>query len=143
MIEEIIKAYEEYINSRHISFKVLGNKIGIEPIFDPATSSGGIIIPDVAKGRCSQGIVKFIGKDVKDIRVGDYVFFSGYDGDVFEYDGELILILLETQIQSIVETTQYVTIEKIRYSLKELFDIVRPQLKAETIMNNKLESRTR
>ena len=44
--------------------------------------------------RCDQGIVKYIGREVKDIKIGDYVFFSGYTGTLANVEGEGKLIIL-------------------------------------------------
>lgn len=45
--------------------------------------------------RCDQGIVKYIGKDVKDVERGDYVFFSGYSGTLLSIEDEGLLIVME------------------------------------------------
>src|SRR5881394_1005790 len=74
--------------------KLTKNKVAITPIFDPDTSPGGIIIPDIAKERCDQGIVKYIGPKVETIKIGMYVLFSGYSGTLVHVDGEGSLILL-------------------------------------------------
>jgi co-chaperonin GroES (HSP10) len=44
--------------------------------------------------RCDQGVVKYIGLNVKTLRVGDYVFFSGYTGTLMDIEGEGRLIIL-------------------------------------------------
>lgn len=76
--------------------ELVGNKVLIQPRYDPSTSEGGIIIPDVAKERCDQGIVKYIGPKVRDLKVGDYVLFGGYDGTTIQFgekvEDTLILI---------------------------------------------------
>jgi len=74
--------------------KVPREKIAVSPIFDPDESPGGIIIPDIAKERCDQGMVKYIGADVEDIEIGDYVLFSGYTGTTVKLDGEGYLIIM-------------------------------------------------
>ena len=55
---------------------------------------GSIYVPDQAKQRVDQGIVKYRGPDVKELRVGDHVIFSGYSGDelITETDGLLYLM---------------------------------------------------
>lgn len=75
--------------------RVPKNKIAVAPIQDPdTTASGRIIIPDVAKQREDQGIVKYVGEDVKEICIGDYVLFSGYTGTsvYIEDEGHLIIM---------------------------------------------------
>ena len=54
--------------------------------------------------RCDQGIVKYIGREVKDIKIGDYVFFGGYTGTrmYIEDEGDLI-ILPENFVECVLE----------------------------------------
>lgn len=76
------------------------DKVAVAYIGDPDKSKGGIYIPDVAKERADQGVVKYIGSEVKDIKVGDYVVFSGWTGTVLHIEGEGGLIILpEDQIE--------------------------------------------
>jgi co-chaperonin GroES (HSP10) len=71
------------------------NNIAVVPVFDSDKTEGGLWIPDVAKKRANQGVVKYIGKDVKDISVGDYVLFSGYTGTTVRLGGgEGVVIIL-------------------------------------------------
>lgn len=73
--------------------RLLLNKVAVEPIHDP-DKIGSLYVPDIAKERCDQGIVKYIGPDVKDICVGDYVLFSGYTGQTIKLEGEGVLIMM-------------------------------------------------
>ena len=77
-------------------------KIGVDPMFDPDTSPGGIIIPDVAKDKCDQGIVRYVGEDVRDIKVGDHVLFSAYTGTTVRIDGEGLFIILYAEFVTCV-----------------------------------------
>lgn len=74
--------------------KLVENKVAVVPIFDPDTSPGGIIIPDIAKERCDQGVVKYIGPDCKWCKPGMYVIYSGYTGSLISIQGEGKLIIL-------------------------------------------------
>jgi co-chaperonin GroES (HSP10) len=75
--------------------RVPHNKVAVVPITDPdMTASGLLVIPDVAKQRCDQGIVKYVGDSVQEIKVGDYVLFSGYSGTVVIIEGEGEFIIL-------------------------------------------------
>jgi chaperonin GroES len=86
-------------------FQVLNNRIAIRPLRDPDVTSGGIIIPSMAKERVDQGIIKFIGPSVEDesLTIGKHVLFSAYDGTLIldEEEGELI-IMPETAIKAIL-----------------------------------------
>lgn len=69
-------------------------RIGIEPIYDP-DKWGSIWIPDMAKERCDQGLVKYVGSGVpEDIQIGDHVLFSGYTGTLLNVEGEGHLIIM-------------------------------------------------
>lgn len=59
--------------------RMRGSNCGIIPIHD-AEMIGHIIVPDIAKERVDQGIVKYIGPDCVYARVGAFVTFSGYSG---------------------------------------------------------------
>lgn len=75
--------------------RLLENKVAVTPIDDPErTASGRIIIPDMAKERSDQGIVKYIGPDVVDIKIGMYVVFSGYAGSLMHFQSEGRLIIM-------------------------------------------------
>lgn len=73
--------------------RVPHNKIAVTPIRDP-DMIGSIIVPDTAKEREDQGIVKYIGEGVKEIKVGDYVLFSGYTGTMVSIEGEGVIIIM-------------------------------------------------
>lgn len=75
---------------------MLPNKVAVEPLFDP-DMIGSIYVPDQAKGRCDQGLVKYIGGDVKTLNVGDHVLFSGYTGTLMELADEGLLIIMSEE----------------------------------------------
>lgn len=76
------------------------NKVAVAYIGDPEKTKSGLYIPDIAKERSDQGVVKYIGPEVKDIQIGDYVVFSGWTGTVLHIEGEGGLIILpEDQIE--------------------------------------------
>jgi chaperonin GroES len=68
--------------------------IAVAPIFDPPKTKGGLFIPEIAKERSDQGIVKYVGKDVEDVYYGDHVMFAAYDGTLAHLDREGLLIVL-------------------------------------------------
>lgn len=61
---------------------LIGNRVAIIPIRDP-DKIGLLYVPDIAKERTDQGIVKYIGPECKYVKIGDYVAFSGYSGTLF------------------------------------------------------------
>jgi len=69
------------------------NRVAVVPLFDPDTY-GHIIIPDQAKERCDQGIVKYLGPKCELVKHGDHVLFSGYTGTTVSLEGEGLLIIM-------------------------------------------------
>lgn len=60
-------------------------------------------VPDIAKERCDQGIVKYVAPGVKEIKVGDHVLFGGYTGSTVALEGEGVLIILrETFVTAVI-----------------------------------------
>ena len=57
--------------------------IAVIPIRD-ADKIGSLYIPETAKQRVDQGIVKYIGPDCQFATIGAYVSFSGYSGTLFD-----------------------------------------------------------
>jgi len=63
----------------------------------------GIIVPDTAKEKPQEGVVKNVAKVGKDddplpVKKGDRILFGKYSGTEIEYDGEEYLILSEDDI---------------------------------------------
>lgn len=72
--------------------------VAIKMFHDPDESPGGIIIPDIAKTRSKQGIVKYVAEGCKDLRVGDHVLFGAYDGTVIYVQGEGRLLIVSEEV---------------------------------------------
>ena len=78
-------------------------------MFDPdKTVSGLLVIPEIAKERCDQGIVKYVGPEVKWLKPGDHVLFSGYTGTLVSLEGEgLLIILPENFVSAIIYSPDF------------------------------------
>jgi co-chaperonin GroES (HSP10) len=75
-------------------FRLYDNKVAVIPFFDrDMTPSGRLYIPEIAKERCDQGLVKYVGPNCKWLKPGDYVLFSGYTGAAIhdEHEGTLLI----------------------------------------------------
>lgn len=106
------------------------NKIAITPIFDADISRGGIIIPEVAKERCDQGIIKYVGDNVKGLKPGDYVLFPGWSGTLIALEGEgNLIIMLAKDVRAILHPPEteidglYFKIKQHRYSIQDKIPI--------------------
>ena len=88
----------------------LGDKVVVKPSEADETSVGGIILPDTAKQKPSEGKVLSVGSGrVLDsgerrplaVQVGDTVIYSKYGGTEFKHEGETLVILDEDQIYAV------------------------------------------
>ena len=93
----------------------MANKVNVTPLHDrvivkPAAAeektAGGIIIPDTAKEKPQRGIVIAAGPGKKDepvtVKEGDTVLYGKYAGTEFQYEGEQLLIMRESDIFAIL-----------------------------------------
>jgi chaperonin GroES len=94
-----------------MNFKPIGQRVLIKRKKADEKTSGGIIIPEVAKERPSEGIVMAVGNGaVADngtliplsVSVNDTVLFGKWSGTEIEIDGESLLIVNEADILGIV-----------------------------------------
>ena len=95
-----------------MKIRPLHDRVIIKRIEEEETTKGGIIIPDTAKEKPSEGKVVAVGKgklldngDVKalDVKKGDKVLFGKYAGTEIKIEGEEHLIMREDDIIAIVE----------------------------------------
>ena len=95
-----------------ISLKPLGNRVVVEPIEQEDKTTGGIYVPETAKEKPQQGMVKSVGpgdrdEDGKripmDVSKGDKVLFAKYSGTEMKLDGKKLLVLRESDLLAIVE----------------------------------------
>jgi chaperonin GroES len=102
-----------------MTLKPLHDRVVVRRIEADTTSRGGIIIPDKAAEKPNQGEVIAVGPgatlDNGDVRppvvaVGDRVLFGKYTPTELTVDGEELLILRESDLLAIIETSA--TLEK-------------------------------
>jgi chaperonin GroES len=97
----------------NISLRPLGQRILVERIEEQEkVTPGGIIIPDSAKEKPTQGMVIAVGpggrdKEGKripmDIKAGDLVVFGKWGGNEIKIEGKEYLLLKEDDIYGIIE----------------------------------------
>ncbi|EHJ60722.1 heat shock protein groES [Novosphingobium pentaromativorans US6-1] len=77
-------------------------------------TAGGIIIPDTAKEKPMEGEVVAVGPGARDdsgklvepaVKAGDRALFGKWSGTEVRIDGEDLLIMKESDILGIIETT--------------------------------------
>tara|TARA_B100000959_G_C14738265_1_gene523926 strand:+ start:498 stop:800 length:303 start_codon:yes stop_codon:yes gene_type:complete len=94
-----------------MGFKPLHDRIAVRRLEQGEKTAGGIIIPDSAQEKPSEGIVVSVGsgargKDGKpvamDIKVGNTVLFGKWSGTEVTIDGDDLLIMQESDIMGII-----------------------------------------
>jgi chaperonin GroES len=95
-----------------MKFRPLHDRVVVKRIDAEEKSAGGIIIPDTAKEKPSQGEVIAVGPGGRDeagklipidIKVGDRVLFGKWSGTEVKIDGEELLIMKESDILGVLE----------------------------------------
>jgi chaperonin GroES len=89
----------------------LYDRIIVKRLESEAKSKGGLILPDTAKEKPSEGIVLAVGEGrLKDgdvvpltLKAGDRVLFGRYSGTEIKVDGEERLVLREDDIYGVIE----------------------------------------
>ena len=95
-----------------MKIRPLQDRVLVKRIEEEEKTKGGIIIPDTAKEKPQMGEIIAAGKGKKteegkviplDVKKGDKVLFSKYDGNEVKVEGEELLIMREDDILGIIE----------------------------------------
>jgi chaperonin GroES len=98
--------------SMALNIKPLGDRILVEPAEEKEVKKGGIIIPDTAKEKPQEGIVRVLGTGKLDddgkrvafeVKVGDRVLVSKYGGTEIKIDGKEYKIFGADDLIAILE----------------------------------------
>jgi len=105
-IQKITKAKEDRMKFRPLHDRVVVKRIDAED-----KTAGGIIIPDSAKEKPSQGEIVAVGPGGRDeagklipidLKVGDRVLFGKWSGTEVKIDGQELLIMKESDIMGVL-----------------------------------------
>jgi chaperonin GroES len=97
-----------------MKFRPLHDRAVVERIDPEAKSAGGIIIPDTAQEKPSQGEIIAVGPGGRDesgklipmdVKVGDRVLFGKWSGTEVKLDGRELLIMKESDIMGVLQET--------------------------------------
>jgi chaperonin GroES len=95
-----------------MSIRPLHDRVIVRRLEEERTSPGGIVIPDTATEKPSQGEVVSVGNgkisengDVRplDVKAGDKVLFGKYSGTEVKIDGEELLVMREDDIMAVID----------------------------------------
>jgi len=94
-----------------MAFRPLHDRVLVRRIEAEEKTAGGIIIPDSAKEKPSEGEIVAVGSGSKaedgsvtplDVKAGDRVLFGKWSGTEVKLDGEDLLIMKESDIMGIM-----------------------------------------
>ena len=94
-----------------MAFRPLHDRVLVRRIEAEEKTAGGIIIPDSAKEKPSEGEIVAVGTGSKaddgtvtplDVAVGDRVLFGKWGGTEVKIDGEDLLIMKESDIMGVL-----------------------------------------
>jgi len=97
-----------------MKFRPLHDRVVVKRIDAEDKTAGGIIIPDTAKEKPSQGEIVAVGPGGRDeagriiaidLNVGDRVLFGKWSGTEVKLDGAELLIMKESDIMGVLTET--------------------------------------
>jgi len=94
-----------------MAFRPLHDRVLVRRIEAEEKTAGGIIIPDSAKEKPSEGEIVAVGEGARneggdrvalDVKAGDRILFGKWSGTEVKLDGEDLLIMKESDIMGIL-----------------------------------------
>jgi chaperonin GroES len=99
------------MEKKKMKFRPLHDRVLVQRIDEDEKTAGGIIIPDTAKEKPSEGKVVAVGSGTKsddgsvtalDVKSGDKILFGKWSGTEVTVDGKELLIMKESDILGII-----------------------------------------
>ena len=94
-----------------MSFRPLHDRVVVRRLDGEEKTKGGIIIPDTAKEKPSEGVIVAVGPGARDdngkvtaldVKAGDRILFGKWSGTEVKVNGEDLLIMKESDILGVV-----------------------------------------
>lgn len=95
-----------------MKIRPLHDRVIVKRVEEERTSAGGIVLPDSATEKPSQGEVLAVGNGklldngetrALDVKVGDKILFGKYAGNEVKVDGEELIVMREEDIMGVLE----------------------------------------
>ena len=97
-----------------MKFRPLHDRVLVRRIEQDEKTAGGIIIPDTAQEKPTEGEVLAVGSGVRDengklqpldVKAGDRILFGKWSCTEVKIDGEELLIMKESDIMGVIESS--------------------------------------
>ena len=98
-----------------MKFRPLHDRVLVKRLESEEKTSGGIIIPDTAQEKPSEGEIVAVGSGARrddgtivplDVKAGDQVLFGKWSGTEVSVDGQDLLIMKESDLLGVIEATK-------------------------------------
>jgi len=76
-----------------MNFQPLGKRVLVKRVEEATTTASGIIIPDNATEKPSQGEVVAVSKEVSEVKLSDKVIFGKFSGNEITINADKFLVL--------------------------------------------------
>jgi chaperonin GroES len=86
-----------------MALKPLADRIVAKPVEADSKTPGGILLPDQAKEKTQVAEVLAVGKDVKEIKVGDKIVHTEYGPNRYRQGSEELIIVKEEDVLAVVK----------------------------------------
>ena len=94
-----------------MGFRPLHDRVVVRRVDSEEKSAGGIIIPDTAKEKPSEGVIEAVGPGARDeagkivpldVKEGDRILFGKWSGTEVKLNGQDLLIMKESDIMGVI-----------------------------------------
>jgi chaperonin GroES len=94
-----------------MSFRPLHDRVVVRRVDSEEKTAGGIIIPDTAKEKPSEGVIVSVGPGARDetgkivpldVKEGDRILFGKWSGTEVKLNGQDLLIMKESDIMGVI-----------------------------------------
>jgi chaperonin GroES len=86
-----------------MALQPLADRIVAKTVEPETKTASGFLLPDQAKEKTQTAEVLAVGKDVKEVKVGDVVVHSEYGPNRFKQGSEELLIIKEEDVLAVVK----------------------------------------
>jgi chaperonin GroES len=95
-----------------MKIRPLHDRVIVKRLEEERKSAGGIVIPDTAAEKPSQGEILYVGPGKTDdhgkviemgVKPGDKILFGKYSGTTVKIDGEELLVMREEDVMAVVK----------------------------------------
>ena len=94
-----------------MAFRPLHDRVVVRRVDSEEKSAGGIIIPDTAREKPSEGVIVSVGPGARDetgkvvpldVKEGDRILFGKWSGTEVKLNGQDLLIMKESDIMGVI-----------------------------------------